>query len=93
MAAQTCINTQHATLTSTTADMITFSGVGSRLYVTNRDTTNTLYFTLNGVTAVAAADQTFAVLPLTTHLPLHISGNPGPVSVVCNGGGYSVELF
>jgi hypothetical protein len=56
MAAQTCILSQHATLSGTTADSVAFSGRGSALCVTNRDTTNTLYFTINGVTAVAAAN-------------------------------------
>ena len=97
MAAQTAINTQHATLTGTTADSITFSGNGSFLCVTNRDATNTLYFTFNGVTAVAAADETFVVLPLSSKTigPGRFGGGGGNavVSVVANGGGYSAEIY
>jgi hypothetical protein len=47
MAQQTCIFSQHATLSSTTADTITFSGHGKSLAVTNRDSSVTLYFKTN----------------------------------------------
>jgi hypothetical protein len=95
MAAQTAIYAQHATLSSTTADSVTFSGTGSTICVTNRDTTNTLYFTVNStatvVTAVAAADESFVVLPLQSKT-INAKGTT-VVSVVGNGGGYSVELW
>ena len=96
MAAQTAIYAQHATLTGTTADSITYSGRGSFLCITNRDTTNTLYFTITGTTAVAAADETFVVLPLSSKTlgpgNFGASGN-AVVSVVANGGGYSAEIY
>jgi hypothetical protein len=94
MAAQTCVNTQHATLSGTTADSITFTGSGSSLCITNRDTTNTLYFRCDGTTAVAAADETYVVLPLQWKVldGSKFGGNMS-VSVVGNGGGYSAEIF
>jgi hypothetical protein len=92
MAAQTCIHTKHATLSTTTADTIKFSGAGSTLAITNRDATNTLYFRFDGVTAVAAADETFVVMPSQTKT-VQVRGTPPLVSVVANGGGYSAELF
>jgi hypothetical protein len=73
---------------------VAFSGRGSALCVTNRDTTNTLYFRIDGVTAVAAADETFAVLPLQSKTLLGSFGAGSPlVSIVGNGGGYSAEIF
>lgn len=89
MTAQTCIMTQHATLSGTTADTVTFSGSGSSLCITNRDATNTLYFTMNGATAVAAADETYVVLPLQAKV-VRFNGNV--ISIVGNGGGYSAEI-
>lgn len=93
MAAQTCIQAQHATLSGSTADSVTFSGVGTELCVTNRDSTNTLYFSVAaGVTAVAAADDTYVVLPLQSKtLAIPCMGNL-VISVVANGGGYSAEI-
>jgi hypothetical protein len=97
MTAQTAKFAQHATLSGTTADSITFSYTGaSQILVTNRDNTNTAYFTMgfNGAAAtvaVAAADETFAVLPLQT-VVLPISGLP-TVSIVGSGGGYSVVIW
>lgn len=51
--AQTCAVAQHATFSTTTADTVAFTGTGSYLCVTNRDATNTVYFRVDGVTAVA----------------------------------------
>ena len=94
MAAQTAIYSQHATLSGTTADSITFSYRGAtELAVTNRDSSDIVYFTYNGATAVAAADETFVVLPLQTKVIKINGGNPGVVSVVGDGGGYSVEIW
>lgn len=92
MAAQTAIHSQHATLSGTTADSITFSYRGSsELAVTNRDATDVIYFTYNGATAVAEADQTFVVLPMQTKV-IRATG-VGVVSVVGDGGAYSVEVW
>lgn len=62
MAAQTCITSQHATLSGATADSIAFSGRGRTLRVTNRHATNDLYFNYNTDTVpVALADETVYV--------------------------------
>lgn len=91
MAAQTAIWAQHATLSGTTADSVTFSyRGGSSLAVTNRDATTTLYFTVNGATAVSAADETFVVLPLQTKT---VRFRDTVVSVVGNGNAYSAEIW
>lgn len=91
MAAQTAVFAQHATLSGTTADTVTFTGTGSNIAVTNRDASVTLYFTVNGATAVSAADETFVVLPLQTKI---LTGQGiTVVSVVGNGNAYSVEKW
>lgn len=59
MAAQTCVSAQTATLSSSTADSVTFSGTGNRLRITAHD--NALYVRFDGTTAVAAADNTHFV--------------------------------
>lgn len=95
MTAQTCIFAQHATLSTTVADSVTFSGQGSTLCITNRDSSVTLYFTMNG-TAVSAADDTYAVLPLQSKtLAVPSAGGAGAliVSIVGNGNAYSAEIF
>jgi hypothetical protein len=93
MAAQTCVHTQHATLSSTTADSITFSGTGTTLCITNRDASDIVYFRFDGTTAVAAADETYVVLPNNFKtIQMHSMGGL-VVSVVGDGGAYSAELF
>jgi len=91
MAAQTCVNAQHATLSTTTADSVTFSGTGANIAVTNRDASTTLYFRIDGTTAVSAADETFVVLPLQTKV-ISAAGTK-VISVVGNGNAYSAELW
>lgn len=94
MAAQTAVYSQHATLSGTTADSVTLSyRGGSELAVTNRDAATALYFTYNGATAVADADETFVVLPLQTKVIKAKGIDIGVVSVVGNGNAYSVEVW
>jgi hypothetical protein len=93
MAAQTCKYAQHATLSGTTADSVTFTSAvdGGTVSVTNRDASNTLYFTVNGATAVALADETYAVLPLQS---FGVSVGPTSalvLSIVGNGNAYSAH--
>jgi hypothetical protein len=90
MAAQTAVRAQHATLTTTAADAITFSGVGSKVRVTNHDATTSLYFRVDGTTAVSLADETFVVLPGQSREVF--LGINRVVSVVGNGNVYSAEL-
>lgn len=93
MAAQTCIRTQHATLSGSTADSVTFSGKGTTLCVTNRHASNTLYFRLGDATAVAAADETYVVLPLTSKIITGGSFGSNVLSIVGTDNPYSAEIF
>jgi hypothetical protein len=95
MAAKTPARSVHATLSGTTADSITWTGGGpyGTVNVQNRDGTNVLYVRFDGTTAVAAADGTYAVAVNSTRT-FNLQGTapyPGVLSVVGNGGGYSVE--
>lgn len=103
MAAQTCVRSQHATLSGTTADSIAFSGRGRTLRVTNRSGTAPLYFRTDldtagdPVTAVAAADETF-VVPEGGSVSVRVYGHAGgnrdlKMSIVGDGNAYSVELW
>src|SRR5678815_4118395 len=101
MAAQTCVFAQHATLSGSTADSVTFSGRGSTLRVINKDSSNALYFTpgtlqsdgATAVVAVGAADETFYVAPGQS---LSIAVNPNralKISIVGNGNAYGAEVW
>lgn len=92
MAAYSAIRRKHATLAGTAADLVTLSGVGSSLAVTNRHATNVMYFRFDSTTAVAAADETFVVLAAQTKV-VQIHGTPLPISVVGTDNPYSVEIF
>ena len=84
----------HNTLTSTTADSVTVEAASPngacRAEILNRSTTNTIYVTINtGVTAVAAADGTIAILPGQS-----VMTPPGAhhvLSIVGSGDAYSVH--
>jgi len=92
MAAVSGVAACSATLSGTTADTVTLTGGRAKsLAVTNRDDTTTLYFTVNGDTAVAAADETFAVLPEQTKILHPYGGNA--LSVVGNDNAYTVEAY
>lgn len=92
MAAKTPARSVHATLSTTTADSVTWTGGGpyNRIQVTNGDATNLLYVRFDGVTAVAAADGTYKV-PVSSTRTFNLEGAPAVISVVGNGGAYSVE--
>lgn len=93
MAAVTGVQAASATLSGTTADTVTLTGRGSKLIVTNHDVDTPLYFTLNGTTAVAQADENYAVAP-GRELILDGALFASPViSVVGDGGAYTVALF
>lgn len=96
MAAQTCAKTQHATLSTTVADSITFTGTGAYLCVTNRGAVGdaALYFTFDGTTAVSAADETYVCQPQQSKVIGPAKFGPGTsVSVVGSGNAYSVEIY
>ena len=89
MAAQTCAVAQHATLSTTVADSVAFTGKGNSTCVTNHDTTNLLYFRFDGTTAVGAADDTYVVRPGQAKV---IPYGVASISVVGSGNAYSVEI-
>lgn len=93
MAAQSCVRTQHATLSGGTADTITFSGEGNVLCVTNRHASNTMYFRFDGTAAVAAADETYVVLPLSSKTVTGGNFGSNTLSVIGTDNPYSVEIF
>lgn len=97
MAAQTAKRTQHATLSTTVADDITFSAIGGSLIVTNHAAVGgaNLYFRMDGTTAVSLADETYVVLPQQSKVVPYQKTATGTtvVSVVGNANVYSVELI
>jgi ATP-dependent protease HslVU (ClpYQ) peptidase subunit len=80
------------TLTTTTADTVTLTQGWELIAVTNLDATDVLYFRMDGTTAVAEADNTYAVLAARTVV---VPGTPNSsgqhvISVVGDGGKYQV---
>ena len=103
MAAVEGIYTCHATLSSTTADTVTLTADNLRgVEVLNRSGATTVYFTVGygtaaPATAVAAADETYAV-PAGQSLYVPLAGPGGFIasastvlSVVGDGNAYSVH--
>lgn len=94
MATHTCGVAQHATLSGTTADSITFIGKGSSLAVQNQHASVVLYFRFDGTTAVSAADDTYAVQAgQTLVLTGSQFGGNMTLSVVGNANPYAVMIF
>lgn len=98
MAAQTCVQSQHATLTTTTADTILFSGNGPYIRIINKDASTALYASAPAIdvaaltTPVSAADNTFYVAPGTS-VTMKMPFNFKAIAVVGNGNAYGVELW
>lgn len=103
MASYTVARAKHATLTTTTADLLTMgAAAGPRLReleVLNRSTSVDLYFTWasggSATTAVSAATDTTIVLPgqaVTVDLTDSVISLLS-VSVVGNANAYSVQVF
>lgn len=88
MAAVTGGASAHATLTSTTADTVTLATKHQFVRVVNRDATTLLYVRVDGVTAVAEADETFVVLAASSRR----LRAPAALSIVGNANPYSVEI-
>jgi len=94
MADQTAIKAQHATLSSTTADKITFSGRGDWINVLNHSTTNLLTVVIGGTTAPTALQDDSYVVPTNGSLLVpYVGGAPLVVHVVGDGNQYSVQLI
>ena len=93
MTAQSCKHVQSATLSGTTADTVAFTGNGKHLMVVNRHTA-VLYFRIDGTTAVAAADECYAVPPGQS-LTLGPSkfGAKTQLSIVGTDNPYTAQIF
>lgn len=73
MAAHTCQNTQHATTSGTTVDSVLLQSYSQVIEVAHRGSADTLWFTVGKTVAtttdpVAAADETYFVLPGTSRV-------------------------
>lgn len=99
MASLTAATAKHATLSGTTADLVTFSPVhGDSVYlahalrVTNHDASVLLYFNFNSATVpTSAADDTY-VVRAGTSLEIAFIGNVKTIRLVGNGNAYSAEI-
>lgn len=81
----------HKTLSGTTADAVTIGGFGqNRVEIVNRGSA-TIYARADGTVAVAAADNTIAILPTGSFEFAAAAGLV--VSVVGNGDAYSVHAI
>jgi hypothetical protein len=96
MASYTVSRAKHATLSGTTADLITFDGgAGTGRYtlrVTNRHSSNVLYFVFNTATVPTAAGDDTHFVPASGSVTLRARGEVLSVRVVGNGNDYSVEI-
>lgn len=89
MASYTPTRAKNATLSSTTADTITFSQKWPAFEITNADATNPLYVRVDGSAATAAGDDCTMILPASSKVIA--AGENNVVSVIGNGNLYSVE--
>ncbi len=101
MASDTVTHAVTNTLSGTTADTITLTGVQEYLEVINHHATVPLYFTLQWdeeatsgpvPTAVTAADEAYCVLPGTAK-PIPVRSNQAVLSVVGVGNTYTIQSF
>lgn len=88
MATHTATKSVHETLTTTTADTVNLNDQWTEIEVINRSGTDPLYVRADGITAVAAADDTDVVMPGEAVLMNRIPA--AGISIVGNGNGYSV---
>lgn len=93
MASYTVAKSKHATLVAATVDTVNIPASVS-VEVLNRSTDQVIYFTTNGVTPVAAADDTFIVLAGQS-LTIPDSAVHGTAIKLISAGGpdYSVTVF
>lgn len=84
----------HFTLVAATVDTVTFSQPGTAVKVTNRDSTQVLYFRTDGTAAVSAADDTYVVPAGIGNSVIAGVGPSGSVSIISSAGGAcSVESY
>jgi hypothetical protein len=88
MATVTAIKSAHPTLSTTTADTVNLNDEWTVIEVINRSGTAPIYVRTDGVTAVAAADETDVVMPGEAVLISRVAS--GGISVVGDSNEYSV---
>lgn len=93
MATDSAVRSVTNTLTTTVADSITLLQPWPAIEVTNADTANDLYLRQDGITAVAAADNTTRVPAGSSKIITASVNGSGQivVSIVGSGGGYTIE--
>jgi hypothetical protein len=95
MASLTAVRAKHATLTTTTADDVTLSGVGTWVRVTNRSTGQPLTVIFGGSTAPTGLMDDSFVLDVNERRFFLRPGSPNQalvVRVVGSANPYSIEL-
>lgn len=91
MASYTANRVKNQTLSGGTADTITFTDTPSKIRVANRSATNPIYFRVDGIAAVVAADENFVV---EANSFLEINTTSKVVSLISSGGqAYSVSVL
>lgn len=92
MAAVAGVRSAHATAAAATEDIVTLSGGGGLAAdIVNRGNTNDLFFRLDNIACVAAADETFVVeAAKRVRVYLAVSGIVRIISTA--GTDYSVEV-
>lgn len=96
MAADSAVRSVHNTAGAASEDVITLTGAWREILVTNRGTTNPLYFRTDGTAAVAEANETIFLAPGSAK---KVRFANGPVSgrtirlISTSGTTYSVEGF
>lgn len=97
MANLTAVAAKSASLSTTTADTITFSGTGDKIQVLNRDATTALTFTINSSGApTTLMDEGFVVAQgIGQSLTVEARGRfvAPVVKIVGSGNAYTVQLL
>lgn len=95
MADHSAVKAKNATLTGTTADVVTLTGTVPVLRVTNRHATEVLWFKYGSDdegSFAAAADDTQVVLPMTS-VEIRYGANGIVVRVLGNANPYSIAAI
>jgi hypothetical protein len=92
MAARSGIRSAHATAAAAAEDVITLSGGGGQTAdIVNTGATNTLYYRLDNVAAVALAAETYVVRP-NERVRVNLAANGIVRLISTSGTTYSVQL-
>lgn len=93
MATDSAVRSVSNTLSTTVADTVTLTQAWPAIEVTNADATNDVWVRQDGTTAVALADNNTRVPAGTSKVISASVSSAGTiiVSIVGNGGGYTIE--